>query len=146
MEINMQAVVWLGLLVFLLVVEAVTLGLTTIWFAGGALVAFLLALAGADLLVQIIVFCAVSLALLIFTRPMATGWLNKDRVRTNAQSLIGMTAVVTETIENLKSTGQVQVKGQFWTARTETDGETVEAGRKVKIQRISGVKLIVKEE
>lgn len=118
MGFDMQAIVWLVLLVVLLAIEAVTLGLTTIWFAGGALVAFVLALAGAGLFIQIAVFCVISVILLIFTRPVAAGWLNHGRVRTNAQSLIGETAVVTEEIDNLANSGHVQVRGQYWMART----------------------------
>lgn len=146
MGIAMQSVVWLGLLVLLLAAEAMTLGLTTIWFAGGALAAFVLSLAKVDLLVQIIVFCAVSVLLLIFTRPAAARWLNKDRIKTNAESLIGDTAVVTETVNNLAGSGQVQVHGQYWTARTEDERTVIEAGKTVKIQKISGVKLIIKED
>lgn len=146
MEMNMQAVVWLVLLVVLLAAEAVTLGLTTIWFAGGALAAFILAMAGAGLPVQIAVFCVISVLLLIFTRPAAARWLNRDRVRTNAGSLIGSTAVVTEAISNLDGKGEVQVHGQFWTARTEEEKEKIETGKTVKIVKISGVKLIVREE
>ena len=143
---DMQAVVWLGLLVILLAAEAVTLGLTTIWFAGGALAAFVFSLAGADLLVQIIAFCAVSVVLLIFTRPVAVRWLYRDRVKTNAESLIGASAVVTETIDNLAGSGQVQVRGQFWSARAEEESAVIEKDRVVRIQKISGVKLIVREE
>ena len=146
MGFDMQAIVWLVLLVVLLAIEAVTLGLTTIWFAGGALVAFVLALAGAGLLIQIAVFCVISVILLIFTRPVAAGWLNHGRVRTNAQSLIGETAVVTEEIDNLANSGQVQVRGQYWMARTEQENTRIQKNTRVKIQSISGVKLIVKEE
>ena len=146
MSINMQAVVWMVLLVVLLATEAMTLGLTTIWFAVGSFVAFILALSGADLLTQIIVFCIVALVLLIFTRPVAVRWLNRGRTQTNAGSLIGATAVVTETIDNLAGEGQVQVRGQHWTARTEEDSRKIPVGRTVKIEKISGVKLIVKEE
>ena len=64
MTMNVQAVIWLALLVVLLIIEAVTLGLTTIWFAGGSLAAFALAVAGVDTLLQIVVFCAVSVVLL----------------------------------------------------------------------------------
>lgn len=145
MMINMQAVVWLALLVILLIIEAVTLGLATIWFAGGALVAFILAIAGTDTLLQIIAFCAVSVVLLIVTRPAAVRWLNKDRVKTNAESLLGQTAVVTEAIDNLKNVGRVQVKGQSWSARTTGDNTMIESGNQVKIIKISGVKLIVEE-
>lgn len=146
MGFDMQAIVWLVLLVVLLAMEAVTLGLTTIWFAGGALVACLLAMAGANLVIQIAVFCVVSVLLLIFTRPAAARWLNKGRIKTNAESLIGETAVVTEEIDNLANAGQVQVRGQFWSARTETEGIQIQKDVRVKIQKISGVKLIVKEE
>ena len=140
MGFDMQAIVWLVLLVVLLAIEAVTLGLTTIWFAGGALVAFVLALAGAGLFIQIAVFCVISVILLIFTRPVAAGWLNHGRVRTNAQSLIGETAVVTEEIDNLANSGQ------YWMARTEQENTRILKNTRVKIQSISGVKLIVKEE
>ncbi len=145
MEINIQAVVWLGILVVLLAVEAITLGLTTIWFAGGALAAFGMAVAGTDVLPQIIVFCVVSVLLLVITRPAAVRWLNRDHVRTNAGSLIGETAVVTESIDNLANTGQAQVKGQYWTARALQDNQKIETGKTVKIKEISGVKLIVEE-
>jgi membrane protein implicated in regulation of membrane protease activity len=146
MGIDMQAVIWLVLLVILLGIEAVTLGLTTIWFAGGALAAFLLSLAGADLLVQLVCFCVVSVILLIFTRPVAVRYLNRDRVQTNASSLIGTAAVVTEEIDNLAGTGQVQVQGQEWTARSTSDELVISSGTHVVIREIRGVRLIVKEE
>lgn len=91
MGFDMQAIVWLVLLVVLLAIEAVTLGLTTIWFAGGALVAFVLALAGAGLFIQIAVFCVISVILLIL-RSRGGRMAESGRVRTNAQSLIGETA------------------------------------------------------
>lgn len=146
MEFDMQAVAWLVLLVVMLAAEAVTLGLTTIWFAAGALAAFLLALAGANLLIQILGFFVVSAILLFAMRPVASKWLNKDRIRTNAESLVGKTAVVTEPINNLAGTGQVQVQGQYWTARAVSDQVQITKDVRVVIEKISGVKLIVKEE
>lgn len=146
MEFDMQAVAWLVLLVVMLAAEAVTLGLTTIWFAAGALAAFLFALAGANLIVQIVAFFVVSAILLVSMRPVAAKWLNKDRTRTNAESLIGKTAVVTEAIDNLAGTGQVQVQGQHWTARSVSDQVQITKDAQVVIEKISGVKLIVKEE
>ncbi|MCD7743741.1 MAG: NfeD family protein [Lachnospiraceae bacterium] len=144
MVIGTQAFYWLALLVVLLAIEAITLGLTTIWFAGGALVAFILATLQVDLMAQIAAFCAVSILLLIFTRPAAARWLNRDRVKTNAQSLVGETAIVTETINNLAATGQVQVHGQYWTARALDSSQVIEKEKNVTIEQISGVKLIVK--
>ena len=86
----MQPLIWLGILALLLVVEAITAGLTTIWFAGGALVAAIACYAGANLTVQILLFLCVSLVLLIFTRPLAMKYFNKETIQTNANSLIGI--------------------------------------------------------
>lgn len=140
---NGQSISWLALLVILLVIELITLGLTTIWFAGGALAAFLVSLIGGNLGVQIAVFAVVSVALLVFTRPWAVKYVNQSRVKTNADSLIGRIAVVTEEISNLAGSGQTQVAGQFWTARAKEDAEVIPAGAKVRILEIRGVKLIV---
>lgn len=145
MVIGMQALIWLAVLVVLLAAEAITLGLTTIWFAGGAFAAFILAILQLNLTAQFAAFCIVSVLLLIFTRPAASRWLNRDRTQMNAGSLIGETAVVMETIDNLAGTGQVQVRGQYWSARSVDDSLKIEKEKNVKIERISGVKLIVKE-
>ena len=96
---------WLIALAVLLVIEIITLGLTTIWFAGGALVAFVLALFNVPLLVQITVFLVVSILLLLFTRPVVEKRLNESRVKTNVNSMIGKEGRVTETIDNYKPEG-----------------------------------------
>lgn len=142
----MQAIIWLGIVIVLIVVEIITLGLTTIWFAGGAAVACIAALLGAPLLVQVILFMVVSVVLLFATRPMAMKYMNKNRTKTNAESLIGKEAVVTQPIENLKAQGQVMVNGMEWTARTATEEERIEKDTIVVIERIDGVKLIVKRK
>lgn len=141
----MIALYWLIAFIVLLIIEAITLGLTTIWFAGGALVAAVAAMAGAPLFIQIVLFFAVSLVLLFATRPLAVRYFNKDRVRTNAESLVGTKGIVIEPIDNLKATGLVQVKGQEWSARTAADGVTIEEGAVVTVREICGVKLIVEE-
>ena len=115
---DVQSITWLVLLVIFLAVELATMGLTTIWFAGGALAAFLVSLAGGSLTLQVVVFIAAAVILLIFTRPFAVKYINQNRVKTNADSLIGETAVVTEAIDNLAGAGQVRVNGQIWTARS----------------------------
>lgn len=143
---DIQSVTWLVLLVILLAVELATMGLTTIWFAGGSLAAFFVSLAGGSTMIQILVFLAVAVILLIFTRPFAVKYINRDRVKTNADSLIGKTAVVTEAIDNLAGRGQVRVNGQMWTARTKNENQKIPADTKVKILEISGVKLIVEPE
>jgi len=144
MDLN-PAVLWLGLLIVFLVIEAITLGLTTIWFAGGALVCFLTALFHAPVPVQIALFFVVSLILLFFTRPVAVRFMNQKTERTNVDSLLGEKALVTETIENLKGTGRVKVRGVDWTARTQQDGKVIAADTVVTVRKVQGVKLIVED-
>ncbi len=136
---------WLVLLVALIVIELITLGLTTIWFAGGALVATILAACGAPFYLQVAVFIVISVLLLFFTRPIAMKYFNTDRIKTNAESLIGQSAVVTSDISNLQSTGQVTVNGVEWMARTPLEEATIVKGTVVTILAISGAKLIVEE-
>ncbi|MEG0806127.1 MAG: NfeD family protein [Lachnospiraceae bacterium] len=139
------AVTWLILIVLLVIIEIATLGLTTIWFAGGALVAFIANLCGANLPIQIILFTLVSFAMLFATRPIAIRYINKDRIKTNAESLIGQNATVQEDIDNMKAMGQVIVNGQEWTARSTEDAVLIAVGSTVVIDAIQGVKLIVKK-
>ncbi|MBS6196478.1 MAG: NfeD family protein [Clostridiales bacterium] len=142
----MEAIFWLAAVIVLIVIEIATLGLTTIWFAGGALVACIAALFHANLLVQILLFLGVSILLLVFTRPAAVRYLNTNRTKTNAESLVGKDAIVTQEIDNLKAQGQVQVNGLEWTARTEKNQEAIEQGVIVEIEKIDGVKLIVRRK
>ena len=142
----MEPMIWLILLVVLILIEIATMGLSTIWFAGGALVAFIAALFHAPIAVQTALFLIVSIILLIFTRPLAMKYLNQNRVRTNVESLIGKKAVVCERIENLKSCGHVMVNGIEWMARSMREDEIIEKDEVVRIVRVDGVKLIVEKE
>lgn len=136
---------WLVVLVVLVVIELLTMGLTTIWFAGGALIATIAAVLGAPMVVQIILFLVVSGVLIIFTRPLAVKYFNKDRVRTNAESLVGRQAIVISEIDNLQGIGQVNVGGMEWSARTRIDGVRLPVGTVTTVLGINGVKLIVEE-
>ncbi|MCI8860026.1 MAG: NfeD family protein [Lachnospiraceae bacterium] len=141
----MEGIFWLIVLVVMAVIEIITLGLTTVWFAGGALAAFIASLLGANIVVQVILFVVVSVLLLALTRPLAAEYLNKGRIRTNADSLIGKTAIVKQEIDNLKAQGQVSVDGQEWTARS-VDEQVISKDMQVEIVEIKGVKLMVKEK
>lgn len=142
----METIFWLILFVILLVIEILTMGLTTVWFAGGALVAFILAFVGFGLPVQIIVFLLVSIGLLVLTRPIAMKFFNQERQKTNAESLIGQKAIVLETIDTLHGTGRAEVNGMEWSAKTDNPEKIIELGEVVVIEGIQGVKLIVKKE
>lgn len=140
----METIVWLVIFIVMLGIEIATLGLTTIWFAGGALVATLVAAIGLPLYVQLPVFLVVSVVLLLFTRPIAQKYFNKERIRTNAESLVGQTAVVTESINNLKGMGKAVINGQEWMARSVEDSAELQKETLATIVAIEGVKLILR--
>lgn len=140
----METIVWLVIFIVLLGIEIATLGLTTIWFAGGALISTLVAAMGFPLFVQIPVFLVVSVVLLLFTRPIAQKYFNKERIRTNAESLVGQIAVVSENINNLKGMGKAVINGQEWTARSADDTVELEKETKATIVAIEGVKLVLR--
>ena len=141
----MMTIGWLAAFVVFIGIEIGTMALTTIWFAGGALAAFLVTFTGAGIELQLAVFFIVSLALLIFTRPFALKFINKDAVKTNAESLVGRTPRVTSRIDNDLATGTAVVNGQEWTARS-ADGTPIAEGTMVEIKEIKGVKLMVAEK
>lgn len=134
--------IWLVLIAVFIIIEIATLGLTTIWFAGGALVAFLAGLCGANSTVQIVLFFVVSIALLFCVRPSACKKFNSNRVKTNVDGLIGMEGKVLQQIDNFNQKGAVLLDGKEWTARS-VDDTIIEVGEKVYVVKISGVKLIV---
>lgn len=141
----MEPLIWLALLAAFLIIEAITTGLTTIWFAGGALVAVIASYLGAGLILQLLLFLVVSVVLLIFTRPLALRYMNKDLEKTNVNSLLGKTAVVTQEIDNLTQTGQVRINDIEWMARTSEDGQKIAENAVVKVVEVHGVRLIVEE-
>lgn len=139
----MEMIGWLVALVVFIGIEMGTMALTTIWFAGGALAAFLAALAGFSIQVQLVVFLTVSFVMLVFTRPFAAKFVNGGTVKTNAESLIGRKARVTAEINDSLSAGAAMVGGQEWTARSLDDEDVIPVGTVVVIREIRGVKLMV---
>ena len=138
-----NSIYWLIILAVLIAIEFFTLGLTTIWFAGGALVAFIVSLFMDILFLEIVLFIAVSLALLFFTRPIVIKYFNPKRVRTNYERIIGKEALVTLKIDNINAAGEVIVEGQYWSARS-VEGNIIEEGSRVVVEEVQGVKLMVR--
>ena len=136
-----MAVIWLALAVIFLIIEAITVGLATIWFAAGAFAAFVLSLLNVPVLAQVVIFLAVSCCLLVFTRKIFVEKLRTGSESTNVDALIGETGIVTEEIRPL-TVGQVKINGQVWSVLGKDD-ETIEKDRLVKVIAIEGVKLIV---
>ena len=136
------SVFWLAALIVFAVAEAVTVGLTSIWFAVGALGALLAVGLGAPVLVQTAVFLALSAVSLVLVRPMAQKILKPGYSPTNADRVIGTLGIVTEEIDNMEGRGLVNLSGQVWTARSAGE-ENIPQGTEVRVLRIEGVKVFV---
>lgn len=143
--IGIFEVVWMALVIAFIIGELVSVGLTSIWFAAGALVALIASIFGAPFPVQAGLFLVVSLALLAATRPWAQRYLNSRVQRTNADSLVGEIIRIEERVNNMDQTGMAVVRGQEWTVRACSDNETIEKGQSAKVVQISGVKLMVEK-
>lgn len=139
----MDILIWLGVVVLFVIIEVVTLDLTSIWFSVGGLFAMLTTLVTHDFLAQFVVFAAVTLLLMFLFKPVAKKWFFKDIVKTNLDRVIGEKAIVTSKISS--DGGEVKVQGKIWSAKNIETFEEIEADTKVEILEISGVKLIVKK-
>lgn len=135
---------WIALAVVMVIAEAATAQLVSLWFIGGAVAAIVVQLLGGPLWAQILAFGLVSLALLLLLRPVLKKYMKKDIVKTNVEALAGRKALVIERIDNLQATGRIKLDGTDWTARS-IDDSIIEPGGEVIIQSVSGVKAIVKQ-
>lgn len=139
---NWAAIIWLGLTVAFLIAEAATVTVISLWFAAGALAAMAMALVGGAVWMQALTFLVVSAAALTALRPLVRKYLTPKLTATNIDSIIGSIGIVTAPIDNIGATGQVKLNGMEWTARS-TSGEAIETGRKVRVDKIEGVKVFV---
>lgn len=140
-QLPMQTV-WLSLAILFGIIEAATLGLTSIWFAVGSLAAMICAMLHGPIWLQVAVFVVVSGVTVILTRNLARSFFNKDRKATNADRIIGGEALVLEAIDNLHASGLVRAGGNVWTARS-SDDRPIPKDTTVKVVAIEGVKAIV---
>lgn len=138
--------VWVVLIIAFLVIEGVVPGLVSIWFALGALAALIAAMLGAQIWLQALWFVIVSVVALVLTRPLAKKYVNSRTQATNADMLIGQECIVKESIDALRGTGAVFIAGKEWTARCANPEETLEPGAVAVVERIEGVKLIVRKK
>lgn len=135
---------WLVLAIVFLVVELGTVAMVSLWFVAGSLIAMVAAFLKVGFGWQLVIFLGSSfIFLLIFLKFRdKLGILPAQTKPTNADRLIGKEAVVIMDVDPKNNTGQVQVEGQIWSART--DGENLIAkGTKVKVLALRGVKLVV---
>lgn len=139
---NWAAIVWFILLVVFLLVEANTVTLVSGWFAAGAVAAIIASLFGAPLWLQGVLFFVVAIGLLLALRPLLRKHIKPNLVKTNVDSVIGSTGIVTSRIDNIQATGQVKLGGMEWTARS-TSGQILEEGTRIWVDKVEGVKVFV---
>lgn len=135
--------VWLALVIIFFIAEIITMGLTSIWFAAGALLAGISAMLGAPIWVQCLIFIVVTAVTLACTRKFAKRFIDNKLEKTNAEELIGKTSVVIETVDNAKATGKIKIRDIEWSARSLNETQEIKEGTKVIIREIRGVKCIV---
>ena len=139
-------IIWLIITVVMSVIEIMTMGLVTIWFAAGAVIALLLALIGAPLWLQVAAFLVVSVVVLVLVRPIAAAHFNNRIKKTNIDAIIGRKLIAKTDIDNLHGTGKVDMDGSTWMAASSVDNITIKAGEEVKVVEVRGAKLIVERE
>ena len=139
---NWEAIFWLIAMVIFAVTELMTVSLVSIWFAVGALGAIIVALLGGGLILQVTVFLALAIVLLLGLRSVVRKHLAPRITKTNIDSLIGATGVVLTPVNNIAALGQVRVNGVEWSARS-SDNSHISAGTLVRVDRIEGVKVFV---
>lgn len=139
---NWGIITWLVMMVFFLISEALTVTLISLWFAGGCLAALVVCMLGGSWGLQVGVALAVSALLLVSLRPLVRKFITPRLVKTNVDSVIGSTGLVTAAVDNVRAQGQVKLGSMEWTARS-TTGETIPEGTLVRADRIEGVKVFV---
>lgn len=140
---GIYVIIWLALVLVFVIIEIISLGLTSIWFAAGALVSAFAAMFGAPIWLQWIIFIVISGILIACTRKFAMKHLNNRLEKTNAESLIGKQSVVIEEIDNAAPSGKIRIGDVEWTARSVKEGIVIPKNQKVVIREISGVKCMV---
>ena len=134
--------VWVAVTIICVVIESLTLSLTTIWFGISGFVMVFLAFTPLPFVAQLFIFVAVAMLLLIFTRPLVKQKLNQKKIATNYERIIGQIALVTKKITALDK-GSIKINGMEWTAAVKED-ITLEEGSKCIIEEIAGVTAYVK--
>ena len=138
----MYLIIWLVLMIVFLFIESQSITMVSLWFAAGALGALIAEICGAELWLQIVIFFALSIVLLASLRPIARKYFTPKISKTNVDSVIGQTGLVTADIDNVTAQGQVKLGAMEWSARS-TSGEAIKAGTLVKVDKIEGVKAFV---
>ncbi len=134
-------IIWLLVVFFLSFIEVITVNLVTIWFILSAIVSLLLSFFVSSFTIQFVVFAVLGIVLLLTTGKSLKRIFDQEKVRTNADRVIGMIGIVTQKIKK-NVIGEVKVDGKTWSAISDN---AIDIGEEVLIEKIDGVKLIVKK-
>ena len=138
--------VWTFILILCVLTEAASAALTAIWFMPAGLVCLVMSLFDIPIAVQVITFAALGALMLIMAKTVFKKYIkSSDKTPTNADRILGQTAVVTAGIVNDAAVGEIRVGGQYWSARS-SDGKPIAEDEKVTVLRIEGVKAIVERQ
>lgn len=133
---------WLGVIIFLTILELATVNLVSVWFIASAIVSLILSFFIESEIIQFGVFVILGTLLLLLTRKKLVKLLKVKDVKTNADMVLGSSAIVTEDISK-NQIGEVKCLGKTWSA---VSNKTIKKGSEVKVIKIDGVKLHVEEE
>lgn len=139
---DISAILWFGLLVIFLMVESSTVTLISIWFAAGSLAAIIASLCGAEFWLEAVIGVGVSVILLASLRPLLRKYFTPKIEKTNVDSVVGKQGIVIASVDNIQGSGRIKLGGMEWSARS-TDGQPIEEGTQVRVDRIEGVKAYV---
>ena len=135
--------IWLGVIIITIIVEIITVGLTSIWLTGGALAALIVCALGGHWGLQLAVFFIVTFLLLYFTRPWAIKHFNNKKVKTNYEEALGKEVRVTQLVDNRQGSGKAIYNGMEWSARAAEDDVTFAPEELAQVKRVEGVKLVL---
>lgn len=137
--------IWLAVIILTIIIEIITVGLTSIWLTGGGIAALVVCLLGGHWGLQLAVFFVVTFILIYFTRPWALKYIESRKTATNYEEVIGKTVRIIEDVDNVKETGKAIYNGMEWTARAKVDTETFSLDEQARVVGVQGVKLILEK-
>ena len=129
--------IWVGIFVVLVIIEAATQGLTTIWGAASALIMVFISQTGLNIGWQILLFLVMTLGFVVTTRPVLVKKLKVGNNRTNVDTMIGEEVIVTKAISTFEKGEARSKNGVIWSV-TSTDGTDIGEGAVCTVQSVEG--------
>ena len=138
----MGSMFWFIATIAFIVLELISTALISIWFALSAFIVFIITYFMSNTLIEIIIFCILSIIFLLLTRPIYNKYFKKKIVNTNVYSIIGKEFILKESITK-DSLGKIKIDDQIWNVISNSGD--IKAGEKVIVEDINGTKLVVRK-